>query len=222
MTTSSTRNKVTRVLSQGTKRRSLQSPGDLCQPVGVAGLEPATSRPPAVRATVCATPRLSSLSDRGRTLHAVKRHACKYWKTFTNRRPYSRHCGFCGRWQYKLGEEWRDDMTLQRFADKWLPAISGTEIKDMLTVDVAFPFEWRCYESWKIAFRVRFEFGDLQARRDAGRDTKADIMNGWCSKYAESFAEIDFEAEQFFCESTGADYQIGDNCYPAMRAIIQR
>ena len=69
-------------------------------------------------------------------------------------------------------------MTLKQFADKWLPAISGTTPKDMMTVKVAFPFEWNCYESWNVVFRVRFDFTDVLARREHGQGTLTDIMNG--------------------------------------------
>jgi len=116
---------------------------------------------------------------------------------------------------------WKDSMTLQRFADKWLPAISGTRPEKLMTVDVAFPFEWNCYESWNVVYRVRFDFTDVMGRRSSGLGTPIDIMNGWRSEYAEDFCRIDEQAMKYFAERTGQPYQIGDNTYAEMRAIIQ-
>ena len=46
-------------------------------------------------------------------------------------------------------------------------------------------------------------------------------VNGWMSKYAEDFCQIDYEAEQYYAQRTGKPYQIGDNTYAEMRAVIQ-
>lgn len=112
-------------------------------------------------------------------------------------------------------------MTLEQFANKWLPAISGTSPVDMLRVDVAFPFEWNCYESWNVVFRVRFDLGDVTKRREGGLGTRVDVMNGWQSKYHEDFSRIDFEAERYYAERTSRKYDIGDNAYEEMRRVIQ-
>ena len=112
-------------------------------------------------------------------------------------------------------------MTLAHFADKWLPAISGTRPEKMMTVDVAYPFEWNCYESWNIVFRVRFDFTDVLGRTQRGLGTPVDIMNGWRSEYAEDFCRIDDQALKYYKERSGHDYGIGDNTYAEMRAFIQ-
>lgn len=128
----------------------------------------------------------------------------------------------CRHHQYQVGPgEWRDAMTLERFAWKWLPAISGTRPEDMMTVKVAFPFEWNCYESWQTVYRVRFDFTDVMGRTSQGLGTRVDVMNGWQSKYAENFCRIDHEADAYYQERTGRAYDIGDNAYGAMREIIQ-
>jgi len=112
-------------------------------------------------------------------------------------------------------------MTLTQFAHRWLPAVSGTKPEDMLTVRVAFPFEWNCYESWNVVYRVWFQLPDVVARQQRGLGTPADVMNGWMSKYHEDFCRIDYEAEQYYLMRTGKPFRIGDNTYGAMRAVIQ-
>ncbi len=126
--------------------------------------------------------------------------------------------------QVRLGDgtlEWKNELTLPQFADNWLPAISGTNPKKMMTVDVAFPFEWNCYESWNVVWRVRFDFTDVLGRRERGLATPVDIMNGWRSEWNESWVRIDAEARAYFAERTGKRYEIGDNTYAEMRRIIQ-
>ena len=149
----------------------------------------------------------------------MARHVCKY---FIGPHRGWKQCKFCGKVYYTVApREWRPSMSLRQFADKWLPAISGTDPKDMMTVKVAFPFEWNSYESWNVVFRVRFDFTDVLARRQGGLGTPVDIMNGWLSKYQEDFCRIDHEAEQYYASRTGKLYQIGDNTYAEMRNIIQ-
>jgi hypothetical protein len=146
-----------------------------------------------------------------------KRHECKYWKmgrTF-------RWCDFCGRRQVRIKGEWQNVMQLKHFAENWLPAISGTDPQKMMTVDVAFPFEWNCYESWNIVQRVRFDFTDVLARRQSGLGTPVDVMNGWRSEWRETFNQIDADARAYYESRTGNSYRIGDNTYGAMRAVIQ-
>lgn len=99
--------------------------------------------------------------------------------------------------------------------------MSGTDPKDMLTIKVAFPFEWNCYESWNVVFRVWFQFPEIMARREQGLGTLTDVMNGWMSKYHQDFCRIDYEAEQYYLARTGKPYRIGDNTYAQMRAVIQ-
>jgi hypothetical protein len=112
-------------------------------------------------------------------------------------------------------------MSLRAFAWKWLPAVSGTDPQTMMTVKTAFPFEWNCYESWNVVWRVRFDFTDVLARTQHGLGTRVDVMNGWQSKWAEDFCRIDHEAEAYYTERTGRAYDIGDNAYAAMRQVIQ-
>lgn len=148
-----------------------------------------------------------------------RKHVCQY---FTPPHRGRMSCTYCGKMKYKVAaDEWRWSMPLRLFAEKWLPAISGTQPENMMTVRVAFPFEWNCYESWNPVFRVRFDFTDVLARVQAGLGTPADVMNGWMSEYQEDFCRIDYDAEQYFLSRTGRPYGIGDNTYAAMRAIIQ-
>lgn len=149
----------------------------------------------------------------------MTRHECKY---FTPAHRGQRRCKYCKRQQFKVAPgEWRPSMTIKQFAEKWLPVVSGTTPKDLMRVMVAYPFEWNCYESWNVVFRVWFQFHEVVKRQDHGLGTPADVMNGWMPKYAEDFCRIDYEAEQYFQQRTGRPYQIGDNTYAQMRAVIQ-
>ena len=72
--------------------------------------------------------------------------------------------------QVKRGDavEWKNELTLPQFANDWLPAISGTDPKKMMVVDVAFPFEFNSYESWDVVWCVRFDFTDVLALSSYG------------------------------------------------------
>lgn len=150
-----------------------------------------------------------------------KRHECKYWKPSAAGYRGFRRCDFCGRRQTKHAGEWSDVMTLDRFCRDWVPAISGTKPERLITVDVAFPFEWNCYESWNLVYRVRFDFTDVLGRRQSGLGTRVDIMNGWRSEWRETFNAIDADAKAYYEERTGRALQIGDNTYDEMRRFIQ-
>lgn len=145
------------------------------------------------------------------------RHKCNYFRRHRN----VRWCTYCGLRQFRIEDEWHRSMTLKQFGEKWLPAVSGTNPADMMTVKVAFPFEWNSYESWDIVFKVRFDFTDVLARRKEGLATRVDIMNGWTSKYAEDFCQIDHQAGLYYRERTGKWVEIGDNTHEQMRRIIQ-
>lgn len=132
-----------------------------------------------------------------------------------------RRCKTCYARQTRHGGEWAPLMDLKSFANNWLPMISGTHPEKMMTVDVAAPFEWNCYESWNIVYRVRFDFTDVLGRRQSGLGTLVDIMNGWRSEWRETFNAIDKDAREYFESRTGKPYQIGDNTYAEMRAFIQ-
>jgi hypothetical protein len=106
-------------------------------------------------------------------------------------------------------------MSLKQFADSWLPAVSGTNPQKLMVVEVAFPFEWNCYESWNVVQRVRFEFDESLM------DTRVGVMNGWESEWRETFNQIDRDARLIFEERAGDPYRIGDNTYEEMRRIIQ-
>ena len=106
-------------------------------------------------------------------------------------------------------------MTLKQFADSWLPMVSGPRPEKMMQVEVAAPFEWNCYESWNIVYRVRFDFTEVLARRRSGLGTPADIMNGWRSEWRETFNAIDKDARTYYENRTGRPYRIGDNTYEA-------
>jgi len=146
-------------------------------------------------------------------------HKCE---RFTDAWRGHKRCRTCNRAWFQVAKgEWRPTMSLKQFGEKWLPAVSGTKPENMMYVQVAFPFEWNCYESWNIVYRVKFEFTDVLGRREGGLRTRIDVMNGWQSKYHEDFCRIDYEAERYYEERTGRSYDIGDNTYEEMRQIIQ-
>lgn len=146
-------------------------------------------------------------------------HVCKYWKPSPAGHRGFRRCDFCGRRQTKHGGEWADVMQLGQFANKWLPALSGTDPMTLMVVETAFPFEWNCYESWNVVYRVRFDFTALVGR--ALETTRVNVMSGWTSPWRETFNAIDADARNYYQEQMGAPYQIGDNAYEEMRRIIQ-
>jgi hypothetical protein len=114
-------------------------------------------------------------------------------------------------------------MTLTQFANRWLPAISGTDPVNLMRVEVAFPFEWNCYESWNIVYRVTFDFSEMRGRINPALDlsTPVDSLDGWTSRYHEDFCRIDHDAELEFAQRAGRPYMIGDNAYAEMRRVIQ-
>jgi hypothetical protein len=135
-----------------------------------------------------------------------------------------KRCRYCNRvWYLMPDKTWRPSMTISQFGNKWLPAISGTNPTDMMRIDVAFPFEWNCYESWNVVYRVTFDFSQIGAKLNPNLDlsTRIDVMDGWQSRYHEDLSRLDFEAEQEYAERTGRKYDIGDNTYDEMRRIIQ-
>jgi hypothetical protein len=154
-------------------------------------------------------------------MSTVSQHECKFftkpWRGFKRctrcRQEYTTHGGD--------GKTWAQVMTIRHFAEKWLPAISGTVPEKMMTVQVAYPFEFNCYESWNVVYRVRFDFSDVTERNQRGLGTRTDVMNGWMSQWAETFNKIDAEAEAYYKQRTSRDYEIGDNAYAEMRRIIQ-
>lgn len=143
----------------------------------------------------------------------MSKHVCRHWDSHRGQR----YCKFCNKRQWQVGNEWQNEMSLEHFANNWLPAISGTNPKKMMVVEVAFPFEWNCYESWNTVFRVRFEFPEHHERLT----TRAHVMDGWESRWQECFNRIDAEARTYYEEATGGKYDIGDNTYEEMRRIIQ-
>lgn len=150
------------------------------------------------------------------------RHECRWWKPSPAGHRGHRWCDYCRRRQVKVERFgayiWEDEMSIGRFADKWLPAISGTTPERMMNVQVAYPFEWNCYESWNVVYRVVFQFpGGVDPRVL----TRTHIMNGWQSKWHENFNLVDAEAEVYYEQRTGRRYDIGDNAYAEMRAVIQ-
>jgi hypothetical protein len=149
-------------------------------------------------------------------------HVCKYWQPHRGGHRGWRWCDWCGRRQVKVRRAedlvWEVPMDPKGFAEKWLPAISGTDPKTMMFIQVAFPFEWNCYESWNVVYRVKFQFPSEMLGR---LPTRTDIMNGWQSGWHEVFNRIDAEAEAYYTERTGRVYDIGDNTYAEMREIIQ-
>lgn len=143
----------------------------------------------------------------------MTRHKCE---RFHPPHRGQRRCRYCNRVQFFLPDKtWAFSMTLNQFANNWLPAVSGTSPINLMRVDVAFPFEWNCYESWNVVFRVTFD------EREGLLATRTDVMKGWQSSYHEDFVRIDFEARREYEKRTGRSYDIGDNTYEEMRRIIQ-
>lgn len=86
----------------------------------------------------------------------MARHECKYWEV--NARHHYRHCGFCGRFQYDYTGEWKDEIRLARFVDKWTGGMGGHsgDYSVHLTVNVALPFEAYTTESWNDTYQIVF------------------------------------------------------------------
>ena len=130
--------------------------------------------------------------------------------------------GGCWARQWLINGVWRDAMTAQKLAEKWCPKVAGPEPEVMMRVEVAEAFEWNCYESWNEVVRVRFDFSNVVARQKVGQGTRTDVMNGWRSGWHQDFCQVDAEAQAYYKQRTGRDYQIGDECYAEMRAFIQQ
>lgn len=150
----------------------------------------------------------------------MTRHVCAHFDVYPRHRN-ERRCKFCGRRQFNYLGSWKPEITLAAFVSDWLPAVSGTTPEAMMTVKVAFPFEFRTYESWGLAFKVRFHFEHVMERTQGGLGTPVDILNGWQSGWCDNWNEVDAEARAYFLERTGREFQIGDNTYAEMRRIIQ-
>jgi hypothetical protein len=148
-----------------------------------------------------------------------KRHTCGSFETFL--RYGERRCRYCGRRQFNITGEWQPEITMERFVESWLPAVSGTDPKTLMHVQVAFPFEFRCYESWGLAFKVTFRFDNVSDRVQAGLGTPVDVMNGWSSTWSGHWNSIDHQARSYFRMRTGREFMAGDNTYAEMRAVIQ-
>lgn len=131
-----------------------------------------------------------------------------------------RRCLTCYQQQTNQGGQWASVMSLKQFADTWLPMISGPNPRTMLNVEVAAPFEWNCYESWNIVYRVHFDFTDFTAGH-VKDTTLTTVMDGWQSEWRETFNRIDRDAREEYEARTGHPYRIGDNTYLEMRKIIQ-
>jgi hypothetical protein len=142
------------------------------------------------------------------------KHECKHWKEYRTRRGF-RICRQCGRREFLDGGKWRREMSLKHFSDKWLPAVSGTNPRTMMVIEVAFPFEWNCYESWNTVFKVKFDFSEAKLQ------TRLGVMDGYQSDWHEDLNLLDYTLEKEYKERTGNDYQIGDNTYEEMRRVIQ-
>lgn len=148
-------------------------------------------------------------------------HVCRYWQPTRGGHRGWRWCNFCGRRQAivarKDGRVWEDIHTLEWFAERWLPAISGTKPERMMNVQVAFPFEFNGYETWNVVYRVVFQFPTTEGRLL----TRIHVMNGWQSTWHQCWNRIDAEAEAYYLERTNRPYDIGDNTYAEMREVIQ-
>lgn len=152
----------------------------------------------------------------------MSKHVCKYWRTYgpTGNSPRAfRICTLCNKRQYKDREfGWRDEIKLERFINDWLPTRQhASDYNSLMTVEVAFPFEFRCYESWNMAIKVKFHLNSYGPRTA----TRIDCIDGWESPWCEDLNEVDALLRKFYQEQTGKTYEIGDNAYEEMRRIIQ-
>lgn len=131
-----------------------------------------------------------------------------------------RRCHVCNAQQTNQGGEWALVMTAGQFANDWVPMVSGPNPRKLMQIDVAAPFEWNCYESWNIVYRVRFDFSEVSGFSPS-QTTRSMVMHGWESEWRETFNAIDKDARAYYEGRTGRPLRIGDNTYEEMRRVIQ-
>lgn len=96
-----------------------------------------------------------------------KRHECRYWRPGPGGHRGHRWCDYCGREEVLVnrgdGPAWERVMTAAQFGHKWATP-GGTTPEPCFTIEVAYPFEWNCYESFNVVFRRRGAVGRMAVR----------------------------------------------------------
>ena len=109
-------------------------------------------------------------------------------------------------------------MDMKTFLESWLPARQhSNDFDPRVFIECSYPFEFHCYESWGVAFYVRFDFSkDVDAL-----PTRIDALHEKRFGPFESFDDADAVIKKYYEDNTGKKYQVGDNCHEGMRKVIQ-
>lgn len=112
----------------------------------------------------------------------MPRKHCEHWYWDTNIRHHYRSCKFCYKKQYNYTGEWKDEIKLGQFIYSWTPLDQSWMPR--LTIEATQAFEFQCYESWGVCFKVTIlgetfgPFGDLNQADNALRKHFGDYK-GW-------------------------------------------
>lgn len=123
-------------------------------------------------------------------------------------RPLKNQCRRCGAVPEQGAEQ---------FFGRWLPANQhASDTRTRAVVEVTFPFEFRCYESWGIAMYARFTFPPM----DPHLATAADALSGRRFGPFQCFCEADKLVRAWFETATGDDPMLANLMGPH-RAIVE-
>lgn len=107
-------------------------------------------------------------------------------------------------------------MTAGALFARWLPANQhASDSKTRAVIEVTYPFEFRCYESWGVAMYLKF----VMPPSPEGLDTPADALSGHRFGPFQCFCEADKLVTEWFERATGEDPSLA-NLTPAFRAIV--
>lgn len=81
---------------------------------------------------------------------------CEHWYWDVNPQYRYRRCKYCYLMQYNYTGKWVDEMGLGQFMSHWTP-LDGHEHIPRITLTGCQLFEFQCYESWGVAFKVQIE-----------------------------------------------------------------
>src|SRR4030067_2420409 len=115
-------------------------------------------------------------------------------------------------------------MTFEGFCYKWLPANQHSgDFSILMEFNVAYPFEYGCYESWGLALKVKILVKDLSTYTEIAKniETPVDVLVGWEGNWCHSIEELDRELEKRFEQLYGRKYEIGDTCTLEMRRVVK-
>jgi hypothetical protein len=108
---------------------------------------------------------------------------------------------------------------MKQFFEKWLPANQhASDMRTRAVVEVTFPFEFHGYETWNIAFRIKFA---LPTNTDKFIPTGVECLKGHEFGPFWNWNQANTEIEKFYEDHVGKPYDIGDNCSDEMKAVIQ-